>query len=103
MTELEYGPWLSVPKERQLVCAFKRCHQEGKPQVCFADGRYHHHGCIHYNRNDSKFRTGGWCWLCDEHYKLLENEWKIRNSSPPPPEDQPAIKAALKFMRGGLR
>ena len=71
-----WGPWVGVPTDRQHVCAVEGCIVEGRPQVCIADGAYHHHGCVHYdhlpNTAGLTFREGGWCWLCDGHYRQLE-------------------------------
>lgn len=71
-----WGPWMGVPRERQRVCAVEGCIVEGRPHVCLADGAYHHHGCVHYERLGEAagltFREGGWCWLCDGHYNQLK-------------------------------
>jgi len=60
------------------LCAVKDCPRPGKPQICFYDGRYHHHGCIHYDcgypKHSVEFRNDGWYWLCDEHYEMLKQE-----------------------------
>ena len=74
----EWGPWIGVPEEQWRICAVIDCPGQGRPQVCLADGRYHHHGCIHYDHLGEKvgleFRKG-WGWLCDEHYKQLATEF----------------------------
>lgn len=59
-------------------CAVLDCPNEGRPQVCMYDGRFHHHGRIHYDcqRADTTehglaFRPNGWRLICDEHYATL--------------------------------
>lgn len=76
-----YGPWIGVPHERQAVCAVVDCRQRGRPQVCYSDGRYHHHGCVHYDTADPRVRQYVWCWLCDEHYALLKTESDARRAA----------------------
>lgn len=71
-----WGPWVGVPKARQYVCAFQDCNRRGHARVCPYDGRYHHHGCIHYPK-DERMRDG-WCYVCDEHFDLLVAELKER-------------------------
>ena len=71
-----FGPWMGVPEAQQHLCAVIGCEVEGKPQVCFADGANHHHGCVHYDtvKNRTKgltLRDGGG-WLCDEHYEEIK-------------------------------
>lgn len=60
------------------VCAVIGCEKEGKPHVCPHDGRFHGHGCVHYNCgcpvHSLTFRTDGWYWLCDEHYEIVKRE-----------------------------
>ena len=61
-------------------CAVEGCPNQGRPQVCPYDGRYHHHGRIHYENGhrlhpEMKFRPiddGGWRGMCDFHYQLIE-------------------------------
>lgn len=74
----DFGPWVGVPKDRQMICAVEDCPEEGKRHACLYDGRLHHHGCIHYDceaakstNHGLKFRKG-WGLLCDGHYKVLE-------------------------------
>lgn len=59
-------------------CAVVGCAREGSPQICPYDGRYHHHGRIHYDCgypvHSVKFRDDGWHFVCDEHYRLLDRE-----------------------------
>ena len=69
-----WGPWMGVPEERQRVCAFKDCANRGGPKICPYDGRYHHHGCIHYDMSDPRMRQGGWCYVCQGHYEELVQE-----------------------------
>ena len=59
------------------LCAVKDCPNPGRPQICLYDGKYHHHGCIHYSEHPYdtlEFRNGGWYYLCDEHYSQLKIE-----------------------------
>jgi len=61
------------------VCAVEGCSRIGSPQVCPYDGRYHHHGCIHYDcgypQHSVSFKQDGeWHFICDEHYELLSQE-----------------------------
>lgn len=71
----EIGPWLGVPQSLQSVCAVEGCLGKGRPQVCFYDGRLHHHGCIHYPEqvDNLSFRKG-WGLLCDTHYRIIHND-----------------------------
>jgi hypothetical protein len=48
-----------------------RCGEEGRPQVCPGDGRYHHHGCVHT-------ASGGFQWLCDPCRQTAADEWTAR-------------------------
>jgi hypothetical protein len=75
-----WGPWVGVPKERQSVCAFKDCTRRGGPKICPYDGRYHHHGCIHYDLKDERMRDG-WCWLCQPHYDELVAEVEAKRKA----------------------
>lgn len=74
--EDDYGPWVGVPEDRQRLCAVADCPKTGRRQVCFADGRYHHHGCVHYEsamqRAGIKPRGKSWGLLCDDHYAVLK-------------------------------
>lgn len=65
------------------LCAIKDCPNPGKAQICPYDGKFHHHGLIHYDchfgRNPVihsvlQFREGGWYAMCDEHYTILKAE-----------------------------
>lgn len=71
----EWGPWVGAPEAKRHLCAVVGCEAQGLPQVCLADGRYHHHGCIHYDHLGSKagltFRKG-WGWICETHYQQLK-------------------------------
>lgn len=70
-----FGPWLGVPAKRQALCAVQDCISPGRPQICLYDGRYHHHGCIHYDSapaNHGLVFRPGWGLLCDHHYQTLE-------------------------------
>lgn len=58
-------------------CAVVDCERVGRPQVCPYDGRYHHHGRIHYENGHPwhpslVFRhsnlADGWPYVCDVHY-----------------------------------
>lgn len=58
------------------LCAVEGCENQGQRQVCPFDGRYHHHGRIHYE-NDHPLLGGmrfrdlaqhGWLGICDPHY-----------------------------------
>lgn len=60
-------------------CAVDGCPGVGRPQVCLYDGKYHHHGFIHYGMEYPEmrelgitFREGGWKGICNEHYALLK-------------------------------
>ena len=61
-------------------CAVEDCHEWGKPQVCVYDGRYHHHGRIHYENGhpfhpELRFRgmdEGGWRGICNTHMKQIK-------------------------------
>lgn len=77
------GPWLSSDVDDR--CAVEGCDKRGRPHVCPYDGRYHHHGCIHYDcgypQHSVAFKTDGWRWVCNEHYQLLDAErraWEER-------------------------
>lgn len=68
------------------LCAIKDCPNPGRPQICLYDGKYHHHGCIHYKEdhpwNNFKFRKDGWYWVCDEHYAIMKADregWQKAN------------------------
>lgn len=69
-----FGPWLGVAVENQRLCAVEGCTEGGVPQVCPYDGRYHHHGCIHYDAakpgHGLVFRNG-WGLVCPAHYEAL--------------------------------
>ena len=71
----EWGPWLGVPDESRRVCAVRGCERPASPQICPFDGRYHHHGCIHYDRTenvpDGVEYLKGWGWVCDFHYGAI--------------------------------
>lgn len=59
-----------------LTCAVEGCGINGRPQVCPYDGRYHHHGRIHYEQGhrwhpDLRFREGDWHRICDDHYRAI--------------------------------
>ena len=60
------------------LCAVKECNKVAHSRVCFYDGQYHSHGCIHYNcgypKHSVAFREDGWYWVCDDHYNLLKKE-----------------------------
>ena len=71
----EWGPWVGAPSDRYEDCAVLDCPKRGRPQVCLACGRYHHHGCIHYDRLGEQAGlefSEGWGWLCEEHYIQLK-------------------------------
>lgn len=60
-----------VPEDADR-CAVVGCEERGRPQVCPYDGRYHHHGCIHYEDGHRwhprlTFKTGWWRGMCDAH------------------------------------
>jgi len=71
----KWGPWLGVPEESRHVCAVRGCEREASPQICPFDGRYHHHGCIHYDRAPGRIPEleflDGWGWVCDFHYGAI--------------------------------
>lgn len=78
MASMEFGPWLGVPSQRQLICAVEGCPKRGMPYRCLYDGAEHHHGCIHYDCDAAKvtnhgltFREPGWGLLCPKHYDVL--------------------------------
>jgi hypothetical protein len=64
----------------EAPCAAADCPNLGRPQVCPYDGRYHHHGRIHYgdapNRGVGQegiaWRSEGWHLMCDAHYTQVE-------------------------------
>lgn len=60
------------------LCAVEGCDREAHPQICFYDGQYHHHGCIHYGcgypKHSVTFREEGWHWVCNYHYAILKKE-----------------------------
>ena len=57
------------------LCAVMDCLEEGRRHVCPVDTKPHWHGKIHYEgglpRHDLKFRSGGWYFMCDAHYKVI--------------------------------
>ena len=59
------------------LCAVEDCAERGRPQVCPYDGRYHHHGKIHY-KNDHRihpalrFKAGPWRGVCDSHMTKIK-------------------------------
>lgn len=71
-------------------CAVEACEQEGRPKVCLYDGRYHHHGAIHYEtaqrgklKTDLTFRDDHWYWICSDHYTQLKAEFDAVWPTPP--------------------
>lgn len=82
LSEPMWGPWVGVPKSKRNLCAVEGCEHTAVPQICLYDGRYHHHGCIHYDCDAAKvtehglqFRDG-WGWLCPSHYAVLVSAQK---------------------------
>lgn len=74
--EPDFGPWVGVPKERQRICAVEGCEREAYPQpcpMCAVGGKWHHHGCIHYQTLDTHGLTfrEGWGYLCHPHYDIV--------------------------------
>lgn len=64
-------------------CAVVGCRSQGLPQICPYDGRYHHHGRIHYDCPRAQptaleFYQDEWDLLCDEHYGVLTSELLTR-------------------------
>ena len=67
---------------RADACAVIDCDNKGRRQVCPFDGRYHHHGLIHYGPDypqlvdliefSPKGETG-WLKICDPHYAIIHN------------------------------
>jgi hypothetical protein len=59
-------------------CAVVDCGNPGRPQVCPYDGRFHHHGRIHYDcgypAHSLTFEQGEWLYVCNEHYAILKRE-----------------------------
>ena len=59
-------------------CAVVGCTERGRPQVCPYDGRYHHHGRIHYEGPKAPagitFHADHWDLMCDSHYSVLNVE-----------------------------
>lgn len=68
-------------------CSVVDCPNPGRPQACPFDGKYHHHGRVHYS-NDMATRAGiaaaglgirfvepgeGWRYTCDRHIADLEH------------------------------
>jgi len=54
------------------TCAVTDCKEAGRPQVCPYDGKYHHHGYIHYENGHRwhpqlTFKPGPWRGICDPH------------------------------------
>ena len=73
----------------QPLCAVDNCESRGRPQICFYDGKYHHHGMIHYSggrpEHSVTFREG-WHKMCEEHYQLLKAEredWLANRTASP--------------------
>lgn len=75
--------FIASPRDDAPLCAVVGCRTAGRPQVCPYDGRYHHHGRIHYEchtykHNDPgtelRFRKGAWHLMCDEHYAQIMAE-----------------------------
>jgi hypothetical protein len=66
-------------------CAVVGCEQPGRPHICPHDGRYHHHGRVHYDSGCPKhsldFRDDGWHLLCDEHFAIVKSEREAWESS----------------------
>lgn len=61
-------------------CMVKGCDGITSPRTCPGDGARHHHGAIH-TVPDTALDLGDWGWLCDEHYRVAEAEWKNRRAS----------------------
>lgn len=61
------------------LCSVVGCDNEGRPQVCPFDGRYHHHGRIHYENEHGyperfgfRFRDDGvWHRTCNAHLDAI--------------------------------
>ena len=64
-------------------CAVIGCANRGRVQICPYDGRYHHHGRIHYRDKPStvEFHKDAWDYVCDNHYKLLCDERRNRQKT----------------------
>jgi hypothetical protein len=64
-------------------CAVVDCTERGRPQVCPYDGRYHHHGSIHYGTIPSAltFHKDAWDWICTGHYRQLEAEREAHHAT----------------------
>lgn len=63
---------VQADQERTDDCAVVGCENVGRPQVCPYDGKYHHHGNIHYDDGHRwhphlRFKSGTWRGICDEH------------------------------------
>jgi hypothetical protein len=60
-----------------MICAVTDCKDDGHAHICPYDGRFHHHGRIHYGcgypESSLKFREG-WNFVCDRHYEILKTE-----------------------------
>ena len=66
-----------------MKCAVIDCSREGKSQLCPYDGRFHHHGRIHYDCPRAQptvltFDESDWHLICDEHYAVLTGEMLAR-------------------------
>lgn len=61
-------------------CAVVGCPERGRPQLCPYDGRYHHHGRIHYENGHPwhpamrfyPISEEGWLFVCNQHYAEIE-------------------------------
>jgi len=72
--------WIN-PARPEMICAVEGCAEQGHVQICPFDGRYHHHGHIHYT-NDYGWpelfgfrfieRDGIWHYVCNTHIALIK-------------------------------
>jgi hypothetical protein len=61
------------------ACGVEGCGDEGRPQICPYDKRYHRHGMVHYQCGYPESRLAfrkGWHLLCNEHFAIVKAERK---------------------------
>lgn len=69
-------------------CMVVGCDQEGHPQVCPFDQRYHHHGRIHYTNDHGypelfgfrfeELAVAGWGDICNAHHAAIKEALEAR-------------------------
>lgn len=86
MSSTDGGKVMGEPSAYDL-CAVTDCMAWGEPQVCLWDGKYHHHGRIHYDngypsavRGGLTFRDlddGGWRGVCKAHMAIMRAAYTL--------------------------